>query len=98
MEGKCYLCAHDAVFEDAADTTLNLIIDCQHCCKRRYRVTQMARFFIFERSDGLRPLNDDAKRKLIDYIAKWPENEIPVLDTTIIKALTGIVSEDIRHS
>jgi len=98
MKKKCYLCGHEATFEDARDTTArDQIITCQNqkCCNRKYRVSLSAEFFYFEHKPEI--LNREAKQKLIDYIRKQSEDQIPYFTTNVIVAITGVKSENVRY-
>ena len=98
IEKKCYLCGHEATFEDARNTSaLDQIITCQNqkCCNRKYRVSFNAKTFNFEHEPEI--LNREAKQKIIDYLRKFPEDQIPYLTEKVIETITGVKSENIRY-
>jgi len=98
MKKKCYLCGHEANFEDARDTTArDQIITCQNqkCCNRRYRVSFKTKKFVFEHEPEI--LDREAKQKIIDYLRNFPEDKIPYLTTKVIETITGVRSENVRY-
>jgi len=89
---KCYLCDHEAEEQDAADTPLNVLVNCPDCTE--YILTFAGMKYYFERSEGRELLTAEHKRELAENAKKHfeKESEPLTLNSRTIEAVTGIKS------